>query len=122
MSEGAGSRSVHSLQTQTSPLASVSHTWRAPRHRNFRLFFFCQSTSLIGTWMTRLATAWLVYRLTHSALLLGVVSFSGQIVAFLLGPFAAVWVERPERRRLLVVTQACAAIQSLTLAALTLTH
>jgi MFS family permease len=105
-----------------SPLGAVSHTWRALRHRNFRLFFFGQSTSLIGTWMTRLATAWLVYRLTHSALLLGVVSFSGQIVSFLLGPFAAVWVERLERRRLLVVTQAAAAIQSLALAALTLTR
>jgi MFS family permease len=100
----------------------VSHTWRALRHRNFRLFFFGQSTSLIGTWMTRLATAWLVYRLTHSALLLGVVSFSGQIVSFLLGPFAAVWVERLERRRLLVGTQIAAAIQSLALAALTLAH
>jgi MFS family permease len=101
---------------------AVSHTWRALRHRNFRLFFFGQSTSLIGTWMTRLATAWLVYRLTHSALLLGVVSFSGQIVSFVLGPVAAVWVERLERRRLLVVTQAAAAVQSLALAALTLTH
>ena len=108
--------------SQTSSLAAVSHTWRALRHRNFRLFFFGQSTSLIGTWMTRLATAWLVYRLTHSALLLGVVSFSGQIVSFLLGPFAAVWVERLERRRLLVVTQAAAAVQSLALAALTLAH
>ncbi|MDE2451514.1 MAG: MFS transporter, partial [Gammaproteobacteria bacterium] len=108
--------------TPASPLASVSHTWRALRHRNFRLFFFGQSTSLIGTWMTRLATAWLVYRLTHSALLLGVVSFSGQIVSFLLGPFAAVWVERLERRGLLIGTQAAAAVQSLALAALTLAH
>lgn len=105
-----------------SPLASIAHTWRALRHRNFKLFFFGQSTSLIGTWMTRLATAWLVYQLTHSAFLLGVVSFSGQIVSFLLGPFAAVWVERLERRRLLVCTQAAAAVQSLSLAALTLTH
>jgi MFS family permease len=103
-------------------MSAVSHIWRALRHRNFRLFFFGQSTSLIGTWMTRLATAWLVYRLTHSALLLGVVSFSGQIVSFLLGPVAAVWVERLERRRLLVVTQAAAAVQSLALAALTLAH
>ena len=110
------------MSTQASALSSVSYTWRALRHRNFRLFFFGQSTSLIGTWMTRLATAWLVYRLTHSALLLGVVSFSGQIVSFLLGPVAAVWVERLERRRLLVVTQAAAAIQSLALAALTLTN
>ncbi|MBW4052593.1 MAG: MFS transporter [Proteobacteria bacterium] len=100
----------------------MAHTWRALRHRNFKLFFFGQSVSLIGTWMTRLATAWLVYQLTHSALLLGVVSFSGQIVSFLLGPFAAVWVERLERRRLLVITQASAALQSLSLAALTLTH
>lgn len=101
---------------------SLAHSWRALRHRNFQLFFFGQSISLIGTWMTRLATAWLVYRLTHSALLLGVVSFSGQIVSFLLGPFAAVWVERLQRRRLLVVTQAAAALQSLSLAALTLAH
>ena len=122
MSQGTESHTAHSEQIQTSPLAAVSHTWRALRHRNFRLFFFGQSTSLIGTWMTRLATAWLVYRLTHSALLLGVVSFSGQIVSFILGPFAAVWVERLERRRLLIVTQAAAAVQSLALAALTLAH
>lgn len=130
MSQGMDSRSTPSppapasppTSPPTSPLASISHTWRALRHRNFKLFFFGQSTSLIGTWMTRLATAWLVYRLTHSALLLGVVSFSGQIVSFLLGPFAAVWVERLERRRLLVVTQAAAAVQSLALAALTLAH
>lgn len=105
-----------------SSLAPIAHAWRALRHRNFKLFFCGQSVSLIGTWMTRLATAWLVYQLTHSALLLGVVSFSGQIVSFLLGPFAAVWVERLERRRLLVITQACAAVQSLSLAALTLAH
>ena len=105
-----------------SALASVSHTWRALRHRNFKLFFFGQSISVIGTWMTRLATAWLVYRLTHSALLLGVVSFSGQIVSFLMGPLSGVWVERLERRRLLVVTQAAGAVQSLALAALTLGH
>ena len=90
------------------------------RHRNFRLFVAGQSISVIGTWMTRLATSWLVYRLTHSALLLGVVSFAGQILSFLLGPFAGVWVERLDRRRLLIWTQAAAAVQSLALAALTL--
>src|SRR5271156_3879783 len=104
------------------PGGSMSHAWRALRHRNFKLFFFGQSISLIGNWMTRLATTWLVYHLTHSALLLGVVSFAGQIVSFLLGPFAAVWVERLTRRKLLVWTQAAAAIQSLALAALTLAH
>ena len=100
----------------------ISHAWRALRHRNFKLFFYGQGISVIGTWMTRLATSWLVYRLTDSALLLGIVSFSGRIVSFLLGPFAGVWVERLNRRKLLVWTQAAAAIQSLALAALTLAH
>jgi MFS family permease len=100
----------------------MSHAWRALRHRNFRLFFFGQSISLIGNWMTRLATSWLVYRLTDSALLLGVVGFSGQILTFALAPFAGVWVERLDRRKLLVWTQAAAAAQSLALAALTLAH
>jgi MFS family permease len=100
----------------------MSHAWRALRHRNFRLFFAGQSISVIGTWMTRLATSWLVYRMTRSALLLGVVSFAGQIVSFALGPFAGVWVERLNRRRLLVWTQAAAALQSLALAALALAH
>ena len=102
--------------------ASISHAWRALRHRNFQLFYAGQSISVMGTWMTRLATSWLVYRMTHSALLLGVVSFAGQILSFFLGPFAGVWVERWERRRLLVWTQFGGAVQSLALAALTLTH
>ncbi len=100
----------------------MRHAWRALRHRNFKLFFFGQSISLIGTWMTRLATSWLVYHLTHSALLLGIVSFAGNILTFALSPFAGVWVERLNRRQLLVWTQAAAAIQSLALAALTLAH
>lgn len=100
----------------------LSHGWRALRHRNFKLFFFGQTISVIGNWMTRLATTWLVYHLTHSALLLGVVSFAGQIVSFALGPFAGVWVERLTRRKLLLGTQAAAAVQSLALAALTLAH
>jgi MFS family permease len=103
-------------------LGSISHAWRALRHRNFRLYFAGQGTSLMGTWMTRLATSWLVYRLTHSALLLGVVSFAGQIITFLLGPVAGVWVERLDRRKLLVWTQAAAMVQSLAMAALTLAH
>jgi MFS family permease len=98
----------------------VKHAWRALRHRNFQLFFFGQSISLIGNWMTRLATTWLVYRLTHFALLLGVVGFSGQILAFVFAPFAGVWVERLDRRKLLVWTQVAAAAESLALAALTL--
>jgi MFS family permease len=100
----------------------MSHAWRALRHRNFQLFITGQGISLIGSWMTRLATGWLVYRLTQSAFLLGVVSFASQIVPFLLGPVAGVWVERLERRNLLLVTQAAACVQSLALAGLTLTH
>ena len=100
----------------------VSHTWRALRHRNFRLFFGGQTISLIGTWMTRIATAWLVYRLTGSAMLLGTVSFMGQIPTFLLSPVAGVWVDRLNRRKVLVWTQALSAVQSLALAALTLSH
>ncbi len=98
----------------------VSHAWRALRHRNFRLFFGGQSISLIGTWMTRVATAWLVYRLTGSALLLGTVSFAGQIPTFLFAPFAGVWVDRLDRRKVLVWTQSLAMVQSFLLAALTL--
>src|SRR5208283_2095542 len=99
-----------------------SHAWRALRHRNFRLFFGGQSISLVGTWMTRIATSWLVYRLTGSALLLGTISFAGQIPTFLLAPFAGVWVDRLDRRQVLVWTQTLSMVQSLTLAALTLSH
>ena len=72
--------------------------------------------------MTRLATSWLVYRLTGSALLLGIVGFSGQIPTFVFAPFAGVWVDRLDRRRVLVVTQFLAMLQSLALAALTLSR
>jgi MFS family permease len=101
---------------------SLSHGWRALRHRNFKLFFYGQTISVTGTWMTRVATGWLVYRLTHSALLLGIVGFAGQILSFVLGPVAGVWIERLNRRKLLVWTQAMAAIQSLAMAGLTLAH
>src|ERR1700742_2592160 len=94
---------------------------RALSHRNYKLFFSGQSISLIGTWMTRIATSWLVYRLTNSALLLGVVGFAGQIPSFLLAPFAGVIVDRYNRHRLLVVTQILALLQSLALAVLAMT-
>ena len=93
---------------------------RALRHRNYRLYFFGQGTSLVGTWLTRVAMSWLVYRLTGSELLLGVVGFAGQIPTFLLAPLAGVLVDRTDRRRLLVVTQSLAMAQSAVLAALTI--
>jgi MFS family permease len=94
--------------------------FRALRSRNYRLFFGGQSISLIGTWMTRLATSWLVYRLTGSAYLLGLVGFAGQVPTFLFGPFAGVWVDRLDRRRVLIVTQVLSMIQSFWLAGLVL--
>lgn len=103
-------------------MSAIAHPWRALRHRNFKLFFIGQSVSVIGTWMTRMATSWLVYRLTDSALILGAVSFASQIIPFLLQPVAGVWVERLDRRKLLVWTQVFAGLQSLALAALTLLH
>ncbi len=93
---------------------------RALRSRNYRLFFGGQSISLIGTWMTRVATSWLVYRLTDSATLLGLVSFAGQIPAFFLGPLAGVWVDRWNRHRTLIATQVLSMAQSFALAALAL--
>lgn len=94
----------------------------ALRSRNYRLFFAGQSVSLIGTWMTRVATSWLVYRLTDSAFLLGLVGFLSQIPALFLSPLAGVWVDRWDRHRALIITQALAMAQSLALAVLTLTH
>ena len=93
---------------------------RALRHRNYRLFFSGQSLSLIGTWLTRIATSWLVYRLTGSAMLLGVLGFAGQIPTFLLSPLAGVLVDRWDRHRVLVITQVLAMAQSGALAALAL--
>jgi MFS family permease len=94
---------------------------RALRHRNYRLFFIGQSISLVGTWMTRLATTWLVWRLTHSAGMLGLLGFAGQVPTFLFAPFAGVWIDRLNRHRLLVVTQVLAMLQAFTLAAFVLT-
>jgi MFS family permease len=95
---------------------------RALRHRNYRLYFAGQSLSLIGTWITRVAQSWLVYRLSGSPLLLGLVGFASQIPTFVLAPFAGVWLDRLDRHRVLVVTQALAAIQSGLLALFSLTH
>ncbi len=93
---------------------------RALRHRNYRLFFGGQSISLIGTWITRIATSWLVYRLTGSELLLGVVGFCSSIPLLILAPFAGVLVDRWDRHRILVITQVLSALQSAALAVLAL--
>ncbi|MGH9619292.1 MAG: MFS transporter [Bryobacteraceae bacterium] len=94
--------------------------FRALGSRNYRLFFSGQSVSLLGTWITRIATAWLVYQLSHSAFLLGLASFAGQIPLFFLAPIAGVWIDRWNRRNTLVATQTLSMLQSLALAFLTL--
>ncbi|TBR57930.1 MFS transporter [Westiellopsis prolifica IICB1] len=93
----------------------------ALRSRNYRLFFIGQGISLIGTWMTQTATIWLVYSLTQSPLMLGLVGFSSQIPSFILAPFGGVFVDRVSRHRTLIGTQILAMIQSLALAILALT-
>jgi MFS family permease len=98
----------------------LSFMVRALSHRNYRLFFAGQGTSLVGTWITRIATSWLVYRLTGSAAALGIVGFAGQIPTFALAPLAGVWVDRWSRHRVLVVTQVLSMLQSFALAWLTL--
>jgi MFS family permease len=102
------------------PNSSVAFMLRALGYRNYRLFFGGQIVSLVGTWITTTATSWLVYRLTGSAFLLGLVGFAGQFPAFLLGPFAGILVDRSSRHRLLLATQTVSMLQSFALAALTL--
>lgn len=90
--------------------------FRSLQYRNYRLFFSGQSISLIGTWIQRIATPWLVYHLTGSPFLLGLVGFAGQIPTFLLAPFAGVLTDRWNKYHILIVTQVAAMIQALILA------
>jgi MFS family permease len=109
------------MAASTKEKTGIFYMFRALSHRNYQLFFSGQSISMIGTWMTRVATSWLVYKLTGSALFLGIVGFAGQIPSFVLAPFAGVLVDRWNRHRLLVATQALAMLQSFALAILALT-
>ena len=99
-----------------------SNTLRALRYRNFQLFFAGQLISLVGTWMQSVAQSWLVYRLTGSAALLGLVSFSGQIPIFVLSPIAGYAADRLNRHRVVIATQSASMLLALALAALTLTN
>ncbi len=95
---------------------------RAFRHRNYRLFFGGQAVSLIGTWMQQIALGWLVYRLTDSAFLLGIVGFATQIPTFLLATFAGVYADKYNNHKIIIITQSLAMIQAFILAFLTLSH
>ncbi len=96
----------------------IQHILRALRYRNYRLFFFGQIISLIGTWMQYLAMSWLVYRLTNSLFTLGVIGFASQITVFLVSPFSGVWADRWNRRRTVIITQILAMLQAFVLAGL----
>ena len=102
------------------PVSRVRLTFRALGSRNYRLFFLGQGISMVGTWMQRIALGWLVYRMTDSAALLGVVGFASQIPAFVLAPLAGVVADRVHKLRLLIFTQTAAMLQALVLAALVL--
>lgn len=101
---------------------NIKTVFRALRHQNYRLFFGGQSISLIGTWMQMIAVSWLVYRMTNSPFLLGLVGFSSQIAAFLLAPLAGVIADRHHRHKLLLITQSLAMLQAFVLYLLYVTH
>lgn len=95
------------------------HTFRALRHRNYRLFFAGQGISLIGTWAQQVAMAWLTWRLSHSAFLLGLVAFCANVGMLVLGTLAGLIVDRIDQRRALLVTQSLLMLQAAALAVLT---
>ncbi len=91
---------------------------RSLRHRNYRLYFFGQLISLPGNWIQNIALGWLVYRLTDSALLLGIVGFSGQIPSLFLTPLAGVFADRTGRRKILLTTQTVSMLIALSVSVL----
>ncbi len=107
---------VMSQRSDESPLSKIQIAFRSLKYRNYRLFFSGQSISLIGTWMQRITMPWLVYHMTGSTLLLGVVSFAGQIPAFLLSPITGVLTDRWNRYYVLLVTQIVSMLQAFALA------
>lgn len=99
----------------------INTMFRSLQYRNYRLFFSGQSVSLVGTWMQRIAMPWLVYHITGSAFLLGLVGFAGQIPIFLLAPVAGVVTDRFSKYKVLLITQIVSLLQALALAVLALT-
>lgn len=98
--------------------AADLHPLRALRSRDFRLYFAGQLVSVAGTWMQQIAMGWLAYRLTDSALVLGLLGFSSQLPILLFGAVGGVWSDRVDRRRLMMWTQSLAMLQALVLALL----
>src|SRR5438270_2460988 len=114
------------LEADLTPRPAANPGWvtylpRALHHRNYRLFFAGQSVTLLGAWVQTVALSWLVYRLTHSVFLLGLVTFVSQAPIFFIAPFAGMIADRHDRRSVFIVTRALGMIQAATLTALTLT-
>ncbi|MGA2358254.1 MAG: MFS transporter [Terriglobales bacterium] len=110
MTRSPNSATAEEAGAKTAPPPKWAVTLRALRHRNFQLFFGGQLISLTGTWMQTVAQAWLVYRMTKSALLLGSVGFASQIPVFLIAPFGGITADRTNRQRLVIATQTAAMI------------
>jgi MFS family permease len=120
VTEASNSAAAVETDSKTSTRPKLATALRALRHRNFQLFFGGQLISLIGTWMQSVAQAWLVYRLTKSALLLGSVGFASQIPVFLVAPLGGITADRVNRQRLVIATQISSMILAGILAWLTL--
>ncbi len=101
---------------ESQPPVQRPGAFSALRHRNFQLYFSGQLISVAGTWMQVIAQGWLVYQISHSELILGVVGFASAIPALILSPFGGVVVDRVSKRSLLVATQAFAMLLAFTLA------
>src|SRR5438309_3808239 len=95
-------------------------TFNAFKSGNYRLYFFGQSISLIGTWMQKTAVSWVIYSLTHSTFMLGLTLFASQFPSFLLSLIGGVVSDRYNRYRVLLITQVASLVQALLLAVLIL--
>ena len=107
------------IHPQFTTLSRWQSSIRALRHRNFRLYFIGHAISTLGTWVQMVAMSWLVYRLTDSPALLGITSCASLLPQLFLGPIAGAWIDRHDKRRLLLLTQTLLGIQALLLALLT---
>jgi len=96
--------------------------FRALRNKNYRLFFYGQSLSLVGTWIQQVALSWLIYSVTNSPFLLGFVMFAGQLPTFLIAPFAGVFADRYDKHKIIIITQVVSMMQAILLAIFVLTN
>jgi len=106
----------------TAPPSRLPNSMRALGHRNFRLYFFGQAISVLGSWIQQVAMSWLVYRLTGSTALLGITAFCALVPQLLIGPLAGAWIDKQDKKKWLIVTQGLLALQGFVLAILTMTN